>query len=250
MEDDRKVCGDRRYRVLHLLTVMGVCFLMMVVPTMLGPIDTELDAVGPPVDPTYVYFDANGGTGGPTEIYVNVAHEWTFIEVTDFTLPEDIPVREGFTFIGWRFGLWTEDTPILQPGQSYDAVYGLTPKDFDTLFYAVWRAGSGTEDDPYYGEVDGHYSMFDGAYVKSGTTLHIFDGGSVVSDGFNITVGTESDYSFDHNVLVGTLEGSGTFTSGDGTNTLLTLNVIPDVTFSDLEFLSDPVTDGDITYRD
>ena len=74
------------------------------------------------VAPSTVSYDANGGSGAPaaqTKIYGET-----------LTLSNTVPVREGYSFLGWAE---SADAPAqYQPGGSFTA-------DADTVLYAVWQ---------------------------------------------------------------------------------------------------------------
>ena len=84
--------------------------------------DVTLYAVWEPETFT-VSFDADGGTGAPAE-------QTKFYGVT-LTLPNTVPTREGFAFLGWG----TEQnalTAVYQPGESFT-------REGDTVLYALWK---------------------------------------------------------------------------------------------------------------
>ncbi len=70
-----------------------------------------------------VTFDANGGNGAPSAIEVP--------EDEDCTIPNDVPVREGFTFLGWAESA-DAATAAYQPGDTYTGRTSVT-------LYAVWQ---------------------------------------------------------------------------------------------------------------
>ena len=83
-----------------------------------------------------VCYDANGGYGAPSK--------QTKTEGKPLILCTDVPVREGYTFIGWAT---SADVTVAkyQPGDKYT-------EDADITLYAVWK-----EDiDMVYGDVDGN----------------------------------------------------------------------------------------------
>ena len=73
----------------------------------------------------YVTFDANGGSNPPDGLsYTGVATEYTF------TLPEEVPIRKGYTFLGWS-ELKTASTPTYTTGSLFTT-------DTSTTLYAIW----------------------------------------------------------------------------------------------------------------
>ncbi len=74
----------------------------------------------------YVTFDANGGTNAPEGLsYTGVATEYTF------TLPEEVPIRKGYTFLGWS-ELKAAETPTYTTGSLFTT-------DTSTTLYAIWK---------------------------------------------------------------------------------------------------------------
>ncbi len=76
----------------------------------------------------FVIYDANGGSDAPS---------WqTKVHGTDLTLSSEIPVREGYTFVGWA----TSDDAT---AADYSAGATFT-EDADTTLYAVWSQNTYT----------------------------------------------------------------------------------------------------------
>lgn len=75
-----------------------------------------------------ITFDANGGTGAPDPIEVEVDGRWT--------CPTEEPTKEGWLFIGWGLEK-TSEVPTYFSGAEYPA-----PDDDLTLF-AVWQKAQG-----------------------------------------------------------------------------------------------------------
>lgn len=72
-----------------------------------------------------VAYDANGGTGAPSQQVKSQGHA--------LVLSSTVPTRNGYTFVGWGLSASsTASTVAYQPGQSYSA-------DADLLLYAVWE---------------------------------------------------------------------------------------------------------------
>ena len=69
----------------------------------------------------YLVYDLNGGTDGPS-------NQWAFID----TVSDVIPVRRGFSFLGWAAEADAEEAEYL-PGDHIDL-------DSDLTLYAVWEA--------------------------------------------------------------------------------------------------------------
>ncbi len=72
-----------------------------------------------------IQYDANGGEGAPAK-QIKVTDE-------DLTLSTDVPVREGYTFLGWATSA-VADAAQYQPGDPFQT-------DEDTTLYAVWKEG-------------------------------------------------------------------------------------------------------------
>ena len=72
-----------------------------------------------------IQYDANGGEGAPAK-QIKVTGE-------DFALSTDVPVREGYTFLGWATSE-AADAAQYQPGDPFQT-------DEDTTLYAVWKEG-------------------------------------------------------------------------------------------------------------
>ncbi len=74
----------------------------------------------------YVFFDANGGSGAPA-----VIGEVAGVAIQ---LPEEIPHRTGYDFIGWAMAA-DAVTAEYEPGDLYEG-------DQDVILYAVWELNS------------------------------------------------------------------------------------------------------------
>lgn len=75
-----------------------------------------------------IKFNANGGTGAPEAMLKYYGH--------DITIPETVPTREGYTFLGW--GTYSTDTtPNYQPGETYTS-------NSTRNLYAVWQEDTPT----------------------------------------------------------------------------------------------------------
>ena len=70
-----------------------------------------------------VAYDANGGSGAP--------EAQTKYYKTALALSSAVPVREGFTFLGWADRATSADADY-QPGESYTS-------DANTVLYAIWQ---------------------------------------------------------------------------------------------------------------
>lgn len=71
----------------------------------------------------YLYFDANGGSGGPSTV--------TFASGANVTIPTTKPTRTGCTFVGWAESAYATAAQYTA-GSSY-------PLSYTTTLYAVWR---------------------------------------------------------------------------------------------------------------
>lgn len=106
-------------------------------------------------------FDANGGTGGPSEIT-----ETSSGSVHTFTLPTDEPVWEDHVFLGWSTSKTATQASIEKGGQftttsdqsKLYAVWKETPKDSFTLTFNLMGGSNGPSTiGPLYGR-GGEYS--------------------------------------------------------------------------------------------
>ncbi|MBQ9535462.1 MAG: InlB B-repeat-containing protein, partial [Clostridia bacterium] len=88
-----------------------------------GYYDGYLQLRYPEPDYYYLYFNANGGTGGPSRAQSTTSGS--------FTIPTETPTWAGREFLGWGTSA-TSTTPSYQPGQSISIASGST-------LYAVWR---------------------------------------------------------------------------------------------------------------
>ena len=77
-------------------------------------------------------YDANGGTGAPASQTRTAAHP-TVNRVT-FTVPNQTPTKEGYTFKGWADSATATDAQY-QPGGTVDVKHENSPK----TVYAVWE---------------------------------------------------------------------------------------------------------------
>lgn len=77
-------------------------------------------------------YDANGGTGAPDSQTRTAAHP-TVNRVT-FTVPNQTPSKEGYTFKGWADSAAATDAQY-QPGDTVDVKHENSPK----TVYAVWE---------------------------------------------------------------------------------------------------------------
>lgn len=77
-------------------------------------------------------YDANGGTGAPASQTRTAAHP-TVNQVT-FTVPNQTPSKEGYTFKGWADSAAATDAQY-QPGDTVDVKHENSPK----TVYAVWE---------------------------------------------------------------------------------------------------------------
>ena len=224
-------------------------------------------------------FDANGGSGAPETIDVALfcptagviqiadwEYYWGASRECYLTIPDQIPQRDGYTFLGWKLD-W--DDTLYQPGvipmlDVSASGYGEFDNP-DIVFRAVWisdelpdqfyvTSGSGTIDDPFTGKIwtsnPRTYPMVFFVEVGTEVSLAINEGISLYNeyncdDGFGLSATGDVRLI----TLKGTLTQTGIFhlygESWEGSDLLLTMHVVDKTT--DLEFLSDP-TSGTITY--
>ena len=226
-------------------------------------------------------FDANGGSGAPETVEVSLfCPAAGVIQIADYeyywgasrecylTIPDQIPQRDGYTFLGWKLD-W--DDTLYQPGvipmldvsaSGYDEF-----SDPDIVFRAVWisdelsdmfhfTSGSGTIDDPFSGKVSNTnpWEYPDVFYVEVGTEVSLKIDETVSAyryfcdDGFGLSLSNDRQYRY----LEGTLIQKGIFRVyyydyiEDSNVSVITMHVVDKT--ADLEFLSDPISDGTITY--
>lgn len=86
-------------------------------------------------------YDANGGTGAPASQTRTAAHP-TVNRVT-FTVPNQTPSKEGYTFKGWADSAAATDAQY-QPGDTVDVKHENSPK----TVYAVWQSNTPPTDKP------------------------------------------------------------------------------------------------------
>lgn len=131
-------------------------------------------------------FDANGGIGAPSSLrypdsgYVGECAEGS--EVLDaihgFTIPDTVPTREGYTFLGWS-PTASATSPSYYPGRNItisasDGGFGAY------TLYAVWKkdvppiyvkdGGSWKEADSVYVKEGGSWKEIDSAYIRNGSS--------------------------------------------------------------------------------
>ena len=85
--------------------------------------NTTLYAIWEEVETYTITYNANGGTGAPSQ--------QTLVYGDSISLAEAIPTKEGYTFLGWATTA-TATTKQYSPGQSYSVYENKT-------LYAVWE---------------------------------------------------------------------------------------------------------------
>ena len=86
------------------------------------------EEMSPDVMPDTIFYDANGGTGAPTEQVKSAGG--------GIILSGAVPTRQGYTFLGWAYTS-TATEPKYQPSDYYEG-FG------DIVLYAVWKANTYT----------------------------------------------------------------------------------------------------------
>ena len=169
---------------------------------------------------SYTYeldFDANGGSGAPASMTYGPTQDNSHT----FTIPNTVPTRTGYHFMGWAVDSGSTIGPY-SPGGSYDMDY---PQTSVTL-YAVWGYEIDFAVSPAgYGTVsDNSYNPVSTTYVFPGTTWTVDNGSDygyiyftntyfdVYADPASATA--QYTYAFDHWELPGDtpLPSSGTVT--------------------------------------
>ena len=93
----------------------------------------------------FVTFDSNGGSDAPDVLYERRYGVAGLDFDVEIVLPEDIPVREGFRFLGWTVAPdYVSGMALFQPGQSFEI--GCTD---EMILYAAWDLELGFLSDPY-----------------------------------------------------------------------------------------------------
>jgi len=91
----------------------------------------------------YIYqisFNTNGGTGGPDPIVYETGLDAGIISIT---IPSEIPVYDGYTFVGWWYIDVNGNTQLAQPGE----IIQLYPGDY--VFDAYWEENNTNPDVNY-----------------------------------------------------------------------------------------------------
>ena len=89
-------------------------------------------------------FDANGGSGAPSSMTSGTTKSYTYT----FTLPNTVPTRTGYNFIGWSSDPG-DTTTLYQPGGTVERVIILMPPTPGThtsnfTLYAMWEVSTYT----------------------------------------------------------------------------------------------------------
>lgn len=237
--------------IIHALFLLGLCAILCF-PSSLD----HSDAVVSPGDSKVLYYDLNGGTWSRSnqeavESYGGSGNEVGFFYgVRSWMSPSQIPVKEGFTFGGW----YNEFEFMIITSNSY----------YDTItFYesiplvAIWLTGDGSRGDPISGKIGNEISI-DGKCVSVGSyfwyLLPVDSSGRTysVDPDSGLTIEYEGSYSV--YCLKGTVEDVGTIeiikdgADGIDPTTYMTIHVVSIPTYPDLEFISDPIADGIVSY--
>ena len=85
-------------------------------------------------------YDANGGTDAPTAQTLTVTYPNT---VSEFTVTDKIPTREGYTFLGWNTNKSATSAKI-KAGNTITVGKTKANKEQSTTIYAIWKANSYT----------------------------------------------------------------------------------------------------------
>ena len=235
------------------------------------PVCSDSSDGAPGTMPVEVVFDSRGGTGGPTGMTAN--HDG--ITISFFDIPDAIPVREGFTFMGWTIDPLYPSWAVW-PGMDMEVTYAYDQAPSSEIpdqitLYALWAQGTGTADDPLrpsgdpelMNTVKGSMYALHGKYVESGWDLIVYGDARHVCDcpDYDGEWGVKHDgvqvYWFESEMYYygyAALE-SGEYDfvfhrSSSSINPVITnritIHIIDDV--ASLAFLSDPVSNGDITF--
>ena len=130
--------NGRGNNLIRLIAVMGIC-LVILTPSMVNTMTFGDPGFLPDAGTSYedVTMDLNGGDGGTWiwTLSVYTGDKLTGPSLYFNTIPEDVPVRKGYTFMGWSMA--NDDTPDFQPGDHLtDGVYVFVEK---YVIYAIWE---------------------------------------------------------------------------------------------------------------
>ena len=136
-------------------------------------------------NPTYYYwlwFNMNGGSGGPSDIREDRTTEYPSVSIT---IPSDVPTKSGYKFLGWSKSS-TATTASYQPGDSVS----VTTDGLD--LYAVWQENKQN----YYAHL--YYNANGGTGAPSTQSDSIYASSASGSKTFTIssTKPTRSGYEF------------------------------------------------------
>ena len=213
----------------------------------------------PGMAPVEVTLDNMGGTG---DCSVELTHDGYTLAVRNV---DGVPVREGYTFMGWAPTLDDPTYAVYPTDGLYQVTYyqdkGGVPGSL--TLYAIWAKGTGTVDDPLRCADDGttpsclygYFTAFDGMHIASGTEVVIYGSYSehsivvveinseshpeLITDQFTAVIDTEGIVGF---VTIGTIS----LITHIGPN--IAFEVIEFEDLPELVFESDPMRDGTVTY--
>lgn len=136
-------------------------------------------------NPTYYYwlwFNMNGGSGGPSDIREDRTTEYSSVSIT---IPSDVPTKSGYKFLGWSKSS-TATTASYQPGDSVS----VTTDGLD--LYAVWQENKQN----YYAHL--YYNANGGSGAPSSQSDSIYASSPSGSKTFTVssTKPTRSGYEF------------------------------------------------------
>ena len=174
----------------------------------------------------------------------------------------EAPVWEGHDFVGWTDSLTDPSGVIGAPQGESDDRLTFYPDEADGEYriYAAWMQGSGTAEDPYSGFVyhnfhEGRGDDWEDFHVAVGSTL--LYGIPNGSDGFVYSFQDESPESFglvrDGWYIEGVVSSAGElevwgYFGGFRASPSHMFSIFFDEVSVQLEFLSDPISDGVISY--
>ncbi len=136
-------------------------------------------------NPTYYYwlwFNMNGGSGGPSNICEDRTTEYSSVSIT---IPSDVPTKSGYKFLGWSKSS-TATAASYQPGDSVS----VTTDGLD--LYAVWKENK----QYYYAHL--YYNANGGSGAPSSQSDSIYASSASGSKTFTVssTKPTRSGYEF------------------------------------------------------
>ena len=147
-----------------------------------GEYDTQRITVSSPSYTCYLYYDPNGGSGGPDDD----SYTGTSTSSHKFTVSSEEPTRSGYTFLGWSTSS-SASSATYTAGDTISVTY-----NGSKTLYAVWQENKQT----YYAKL--YYNANGGSGAPSTQSDSIYASSASGSKSFTIssTKPTRSGYDF------------------------------------------------------